>query len=203
MKSIGHIGIGIAVVFLLAVCIAACAKPYHLKVNYTLPQEPVALTQSSIAIKVIDARENRMIFSAKAQKEFDQWDGTFVFSRSETDPGNDPPTSDFTGLLKKALKLRLDLVNIDVVDETPATPVLVLTLKSFFLDLKDRNWLSDFSYEAELSKDGTKTGREQVNARAERTKVMGKGGGEMLIGEIFSDAINQLNLQKLFENAGY
>ena len=37
---------------------------------------------------------------------------------------------------------------------------------------------------------------------AERTKVMGKGGGEKLIGELFTDVINKLDIPKLFENAG-
>jgi hypothetical protein len=32
---------------------------------------------------------------------------------------------------------------------------------------------------------------------------MGKGGGEKLIGEIFSEGLNRLNLKKLFENAGF
>ena len=189
---------------LLVLCIAACAKPYHLNVKYDIPENQMDLPGNSIAVKIIDARENSAIFSEKAQKEFDRWDGTFVLVGPETVPGSAVETSDLPDLFKKALKKRLGTMNIDVVDEeTNAVPTLELTLEKFLLKLKDRTWISDFSYEAKLSKDGSKTGRERISAQAERTKVMGKAGGEKLIGEIFTEGINKLNLNKLFENAGF
>ena len=194
----------IAVCLLLAMFMGACAKPYHLNVTYVLPQAQGVLTKSRVAIKIIDARENTMIFSEKAQKEFDKWDGTFVLVQPEKAQAAQAATSEFTDILNDALKKRLNVMNVDVVNEaTDALPVLKLTLKKFFLDLDGRNWVSDFRFDVELSKDGSKTGREEVSAQAERTKVMGKGGGEKLIGEIFSEGINKLNLQKLFENAGF
>jgi outer membrane lipopolysaccharide assembly protein LptE/RlpB len=192
------------VFILLALCIAACAKPYHLNVRYDIPEKRMDLPKTSIAVKIIDARENSAIFSEKAQKEFDRWDGTYVLADPETVPGGAVETSDLPGLFKKALKKRLEAMNITVVDEeTNAVPTLVLTLERFLLELKSRTWTSDFSYEVTLSKDGAKTGRERINAQAERTKVIGKAGGEKLIGEIFTEGINKLNLKKLFENAGF
>ena len=196
--------LSVAVCLLLAMFMGACAKPYHLNVTYVLPQAQGVLTKSRVAIKIIDARENTMIFSEKAQKEFDKWDGTFVLVQPEKAQAAQAATSEFTDILNDALKKRLNVMNVDVVNAgTDALPVLKLTLKKFFLDLDGRNWVSDFRFDVELSKDGSKTGREEVSAQAERTKVMGKGGGEKLIGEIFSEGINKLNLQKLFENAGF
>ena len=204
METRRFVCLKIAVCLLLAMFMGACAKPYHLNVTYMLPQAQTVLAKSSVAIEIIDARENTMIFSEKARKEFDRWDGTFVLVEPQKAQAEQQATSEFTDILKDALKKRLNMMNIDVMDEAKDTlPVLKLRLKKFFLDLKDRNWVSDFRFDVELSKDGSKTGREQVSAQAERTKVMGKGGGEKLIGEIFSEGINKLNLEKLFENAGF
>ena len=193
-----------AVVFLLAVWLAACAKPYHLNVNYTLPESPATLDKTSIAVEVVDARKPAVVFSEKARNEFDKWDGTFVLADPAMETSGNEATDNFTELIRQALKKRLNSMNVDVVNEgTDGLPVLKLTLKKFFLDLKGRNWISDFRFDVELSKDGSKTGREQVKAQAERTKVMGKGGGQKLISDIFSEGINRLNLEKLFENAGF
>jgi membrane-anchored protein YejM (alkaline phosphatase superfamily) len=121
-----------------------------------------------------------------------------------TGPGGGVETNNVPDLFKEALKKRLESMSIHVADkDTDSVPTLELTLKQFFLDLKDRTWFSDLSYEVKLSKDGTKTGKEQIHAQAERTKVMGKAGGEKLIGEILTEGINKLNLNKLFENAGF
>ncbi len=189
---------------LLALCIGACAKPYHLNVKYDIPEKRIELPKNSIALKIIDARENSAIFSEKAQKEFDKWDGTFVLVAPETVPGGAVETSDLPDLFKKALKNRLETMDITVVDEeTNALPTLELSLENFLIGLKGRTWTSDLSYEAKLSKDGSKTGRERIHAQAERTKIMGKSGGERLINEIFTEGINKLNLKKLFENAGF
>jgi hypothetical protein len=193
-----------AIFILLALCIGACAKPYHLNLRYDPPEKRSDLPESRIALAITDARETSAIFSEKAHKEFDRWNGTFVLLDSETAPGDAAETSDLPGLFTKALKKNLETMNITVVDEkTAELPTLELTLETFRIDLKGRTWTSELRYEALLSKDGSKTGRERIHAQAERTKVMGRAGGEKLLSEIFSEAINKLNLMKLFENAGF
>ena len=204
MKTISSIPVKKIVFILLALFIAACAKPYHLNITYDIPAQSKSLPENSIAVKVIDARDSSAMFSEKAKKEFSRWDGTFVLVDPETVPGGAAETSDLTGLFEKALKKRLETMGVTVVDAgTNSVPTLELTLEKFLLTLKDRTWVSDLSYEAILSKDGSKTGMERINVQAERTKVMGKSGGEKLIGEIFTEGVNKLNLQKLFENAGF
>jgi hypothetical protein len=204
MKTMIPVSIRQIIFIFLALFMAACAKPYHLNVAYDIPVKSNSLPKNSIAIKVIDLRESSAIFSERAKKEFDRWDGTFVLLDSETTPDSAEKTNNLPDLFKIALKKRLETMNIHVVDNrSNSLPILEVTLEKFLLELKDRTWVSDLSYEAKLSKDGSKTGKERINAQAERTKVMGKAGGERLIGEIFTEGINKLNLQKLFENAGF
>lgn len=204
MKRILSVFTPWAALILMALILGACAKPYHLNVRYAMPQQPMDLPGNQVAVSIVDARDSQAIFSETAQREFDRWDGVFVLVTGESPAEGAFKSGDFAGLLKEALKTRLQAMNIDAVDaDAGDLPVLELTLNKFYLDLKDRNWVSTFNYEVKLSKDGSKTGREVVNAQAERTKIMGKRGGERLFGEIFSEGINRLNLAKLFENAGF
>ena len=204
MKTNSPISIQQFIFIFFALFLAACAKPYHLNVTYEIPAKSKSLPENSIAVKVIDARDSSAIFSENAKKEFDRWDGIFVLMDAQTTPDSAEKTDSLPDLFRNALKKRLKTMNIHVVDNgSNSVPILQLTLEKFILELKDRTWISDLSYEATLSKDGAKTGKERIHAQAERTKVMGKAGGEKLMGEIFTEGINKLNIEKLFENAGF
>jgi hypothetical protein len=64
-----------------------------------------------------------------------------------------------------------------------------------------QKWMADISYEASLTQDTQLVAREVVTGSAERLKVMGSGGAEKVIGEIFTDMINRLNIERLFQQA--
>jgi len=189
---------GILILFL-----CACAKPYHLNVNYSLPEAPDPLQGQKIRLEVEDQRENKDIFSKTAKKEFDLWDGTFALVLNEEAPAEQPQTYDLTTLLYEAMKTRLEAMQIEVVDASDSdTPLLTIALEKLLIDLKGRTWHSHIVYKAQLSRDSSKIGKETVSGKAERTKVMGKGGGQKLTGEMFSESINKLDIRNLFKNAG-
>jgi hypothetical protein len=191
------------VIGLLSMFIGACAKPYHLYVKYDLTPKHIGLEGKQVTLKIIDERDAEAIFTEKAQNEFDLWDGTFALYHTDKKPKGEVQTYDLPALLKEVMKKRLEAMGIQVMEGgMDEAPLFKLTLKIFLLDLKGRTWVSDISYEAKLTKDNKKIGREQVSGQAERIKIIGKGAGEKLIGDIFSDSINRLDLEKLFKNAG-
>jgi hypothetical protein len=101
------------------------------------------------------------------------------------------------------MKNRLEAMQIEVVDASAGDiPALIITLQKIAIDLKAKNWHSHIEYKAQLSRDSSKIAQETVSGQAERTKIMGIGGGQKLTGELFTDVINKLNVPKLFENAG-
>jgi hypothetical protein len=203
MKSIVSLSVKIVVIGLLCMFIGACAKPYHLYVKYDLPPKSIALEGKKVALKIVDERDSEVIFTEKAQKEFDMWDGTFALYHTDKKPKGDVQTYDLPALFKEVMQKRLEAMGVQVVDGgIEAAPLFEVMLKKFLLDLKDRTWVSDINYHIKLTKDNKKVGREKVSGQAERTKVMGKGAGEKLIGEIFSDSVNRLDIEKLFKNAG-
>lgn len=189
---------GMVLLFLIA-----CAKPYHFYVKYDLPETTTALKGQKVFLQVQDGRESTTFLSDKAQKEFDMWDGTFAMYHTQKKPSGVVETHQLTGLLEAAMQKRLETMGITVITtQHEDVPLFEVTLKKLFLDLKERTWVSDFSYQVKMTKDNLKIGREQVSAQAERTKVMGKGAGEILIGDIFTESINKVNIEKLFKNAG-
>jgi len=181
----------------------ACAKPYHLTVNYHLPEDPGHLAGQTVSLVVQDQRENQAVFSKSAQKEFDRWDGTFALALGDAPPPEPVESFDLQGLFHHAMRNRLEAMQINVVD-TPAEgiPALIVTLEKVAVDLQGKTWLSEITYKTQLSRDNSKIARETVSGQAERAKIMGMGGGKKLTGELFTDVINKLDVQQLFKNAG-
>ena len=183
--------------------VAACAKPYHFYVKYDLPEPSSELKGQKVVLKVLDGRDTTDFLSEKARNEYSLWDGSFALFHTPKKPKGEIQTYPLIGLIETAMKKRLETMGIEVVQEKmDATPLFELTLNRFQLDLRDRTWVSDVSYEVKLAKDNQKTGLEKVSAQAERTKIMGRGAGEILVGDIFTESINRLNIEKLFKNAG-
>jgi len=193
----------IFILFSLFFLFAACAKPYHLSVDYHLPEEPAQLAGQKVSLVVEDQREDKTMLSESAQKEFDLWDGTYALALNETPPADPVETVDLTGLFHKAMQKRLEAMQVNVVDAPlDGIPALIITLEKVNIDLKGKTWHSQITYKAQLSRDSSKIARETVNGQAERAKIMGMGGGKKLAGELFTDVINELDIANLFDNAG-
>ena len=189
--------------FILLFMLGACAKPYHFYVKYDLPEASAVLKGQKINLQILDGRDSKNFLSPNAGKEFDKWDGSFALYHSLTKPKGEIQTYQLSGLIETAMRNRLETMGIEVMEgNIDDIPLFELTLNTCQLDLKGRTWISDFSYEVKLTGNNQKTSREKVTGTAERTKVMGRGAGEILMGDIFTESINKLNIEKLFKNAG-
>jgi len=191
-----------AIVIILLMLIA-CAKPYHFYVKYDFPESTAALKDKKVNLQVLDGRDSKIFLSEKARSEFDMWDGSFALYHAEKKPAGYTPTYRLTEMIAAAITKRLESVGVAVSQEKgPDMPIFELTLDGLQLDLEGRTWLSEFSYQVKLTLDNQKVGREKVSGKAERTKVMGRRAGELLVGDIISESLNKLDIEKLFKNAG-
>ena len=189
-----------AVILLMLV---ACAKPYHFYVKYDLAESSSQLEGQKVYLQVRDARASKNFLSEKARNEFNLWDDRFALYHSPKKPKGQIQTYSLNGLIETAMKMRLENMGITLMEEkTDDIPLFEITLHKFSLELNDRTWVSNFSYEVMLARDHQKTSREMVSGQAERTKIMGRGAGEVLVGDIFTESINKLNIEQLFKNAG-
>lgn len=191
----------VAAIILLV--LVACAKPYHFFVKYDLPASSSQLEGQKIYLQVRDTRDSKIFLSEKARNEFTLWDDRFALYHTPKKPKGPIETYSLSGLIETAMKMRLENMGITIVeDKTDDIPFFEVILHKFSLDLNDRTWVSDFSYEVNLARNQQKTSREMVSGQAERTKIMGRGAGEVLVGDIFTESINKLNIELLFKNAG-
>ena len=105
-------------------------------------------------------------------------------------------------LFEVALKQRLQKLGVGIAaTPSPSVPVFQIHINQFHINLIGQKWMADISYEASLTQDSQLIAREVVTGSAERLKVMGSGGAEKVIGEIFTDMINRLNIERLFQQA--
>jgi hypothetical protein len=83
----------------------------------------------------------------------------------------------------------------------PEIPVLTVSLTRMTVDLQERKWIVDLGYEAVLRKATGAQAKETVRGNAERVRVIGRKGADMVLSDIFSDATNRLDLVKMFKQA--
>ena len=93
-------------------------------------------------------------------------------------------------------------MGIEILTEEKETePVIEIDLNRFFLDLANRKWIAEISYEVRLMKENRILARETISANAKRYKWRSQSDVEKVLGEIFTDLVNNLDFAKLFQRA--
>jgi hypothetical protein len=191
---------GISVLFLLTV---SCATIPHLNLAYKLPAEGKALAGKKIFISSEDIRKDKQTFGKGARKEFQKTSEDIALSIVR---GKEPATKrgiyQAAPLLKEAMESRLKHEGIEIIPEGSSSIGIILFLKSFLLDRVERKWLLTMAYEARLMKDGKMVASETISGEAERFELVGKEQAEVVLSEIFTEVVNRLDLNKLFQKLG-
>jgi len=178
-----------------------CAKKSYIYVDYRLPSITDRLQGRRVFVETHDLRNNAEIFDPRAKEAFANFTG--LFSLSLIKP-NDKQTIkgayELPMLFEAALKERLHTLGITIAGEQSANiPLFKIDLNQFRIKLVGQKWIADISYEVSLTQDNQTVSREVVTGSAERLKIIGSGGAEKAIGEIFTEMINRLNVEKLFQ----
>jgi hypothetical protein len=181
----------------------SCSPIPHLQLTYRLPKEQGALAGKNVSLTVEDLRKDKQTLGPGARYEFEDPSGGISLSVAKgAGPGIRKGIYQPPALLKEAMESRLKHEGIEVVPET-ATPVqLSLLLKSFRLDRVERKWEVTISYEARLLKEGNALSSQIVSGEAERFELVGIEQAEVVIGDLFTDVVNRLDLNKLFRESG-
>jgi len=193
-------GIGLIAVLL----VAACASTAYIPVRYQLAPKSNALQGRQVFLTVTDTRTDTRIFDASAQKEFKGFNGNFALSLAYGDEkGLVAGTYDLATLFQEALRHKLQNTGVEVLSQ-PHTDAATMTvhLNEFLLSLQKNKWIATVSYKVSLSGDPNTVASDTISGSAERVKVMGSGAAEKVLGEIFSDSLNRLDVVALFTKAG-
>ncbi len=193
----------LALLILLSMVSCATTIP-ELQVQYMLPTPSDALKGRAIALTIEDRRADKSILRGGAHEEFKGSSNAVSLSVAETNQkGSNIGIFQVPALMREAFNRRLARSGVKVLsDKTAGIPGLVIVLKEFSLDLVGREWLVKMSYEARLTGEKGAVATQFVNGEAERYKVIGRDSADTLMGEIFTDMVNSLNLARLFEQMG-
>ncbi len=193
--------IGIITGFL---CIAffSCGPRPLLKINYKLPATSETLSGIKVAIDLMDQRSDLATLDKNARHELKNFSGQFSYSVEKAENSQLIGVYDLSQIMKKTLKRKLESLGAKIVTNPVQTdPVLTIILKEFLMTFNERVWEVEIIYEAQLSKDQKILAREEVAGSGTRVKIVGRKDADKLMGDIYSDVMNQLNYKKLFKNA--
>jgi hypothetical protein len=151
-----------------------------------------------------DARKSKDLIGKGAQEQYKNFSGniTLYFARGDED-GFRIGVYHIPSLFKAVFKERLEYMGAEVVSEKKESETeMMIVLKDLVLDLVDRDWVVTMDYEAKLMKDGEFLASQTISGQAERLKVLGRRDADKLMGEIFTDVVNKLDVPRLFQQAG-
>ena len=181
----------------------SCSSIPHLQLTYRLPREQGPLTGRKAFLTVEDVRKDKQTLGPGARKELEKAsEGISLSVAKGAGPGIRKGIYQPPALLKEAMEHRMKHEGIEVVAEGAAPVGVSLLLKSFLLDRFERKWQVTISYEARLVKDGSVGSSQTVSGEAERLELVGTEQAGVVIGELFTDVVNRLDLSKLFRESG-
>jgi uncharacterized lipoprotein YajG len=201
--KIVNVCLKVTVLLLVATLGCSCAKKSYIDVDYRLPSAADTLAGRTVFVETRDLRSDTEIFNKRAKERFGNFTGLFALSLETTDK-QQKVLGAYTlpALFEAAINQRLQKLGVAVASESsPSVPVFQININQFHINLVGQKWMADISYEASLTQDTQLVAREVVTGNAERLKVMGSGGAEKVIGEIFTEMINRLNIERLFQQA--
>jgi len=201
--KIVNVFLKMTILLLIATLCFSCAKKSYIDVDYRLPATADSLTGRTVFLETRDLRSETEIFNKRAKENFEHFTG--LFSLSLVRPDDQPKilgAYPLPKLFETALKQRLQKLGVAATaSPSPSVPVFQININQFHINLVGQKWMADISYEVSMTQDTQLVAREVVSGSAERLKVMGSGGAEKVIGEIFTDMINRLNIERLFQQA--
>jgi hypothetical protein len=180
-----------------------CSPIPHLQLTYRLPPPQKALAGKKVFVAVEDMRTDKNTLGMGARRDLETSTGDISLAIAKgPDPGIIKGIYQPPALMKEALQSRLKYEGVDVVSEDTASTGIFIVIKSFFLDRKDRKWEANIAYEARLVSEGKVLSKQVVSGEAERFELVGTEQADVVLGELFTDAMNRLDLNKLFQESG-
>jgi hypothetical protein len=181
-----------------------CAGPDHFIVEYQVPEASRQLQGQMVRLQVADQRQPGSVLTPEAAGQFPQFSGiynlTWIMPDQERILAGDHRLIE---LFKAIFEKRLTGLGVTLTDAPDVqAPLLQISLHQFSLDLRNHNWMAELNYNTKLTLEGHPIARENVHATAQRVRIIGYKGADEVLGDILTDAVNRLDLPKLFKNAG-
>jgi hypothetical protein len=180
----------------------ACTPRTYLMIDYRVPPPSERLQGQQVRIEIKDLRSDHQIFTPTAQAEFENFNNRYKLSVIADKQTTLLGEKNLQGLFLAAFKKRLKRLDADIAPPESAKATLFqILIQEIHIDLQDHKWAARIRYEADLVQDNRPVARETVSGTAERVRILGSGGADEALSDIFTDVINRLDIVKLFQRA--
>jgi len=180
-----------------------CAGRTYLIVDYTIPEATQQLMDQSVRLRIDDQREDRKIMSPSAAAQFEAFNDRYSLAWITPQRGKVlAGEHDLKTLFERAFEKRLLLMGAETTaDSDLQAPELSIALEGFTIDLQGKKWVAEVAYRATLTQENHPVTREQIRGSAERIRIIGRKGADMVISDIFTEVVNRLDMAALFRKA--
>jgi hypothetical protein len=201
MQFCNSLIVRLVIITLVTVALVACGGRSYMNVVYQLPEAYQGFPDQPVFLEVSDQRTEADIFTPAAKSAFRHFTGLFSLEVVGANGSSKMAGAyDLAGLFEESLRERFRRQGVTLLD-APQTDAdrLEVTVETFLVDLRKHRWVADLGYTVALHKPSGTVLTEKIRGNAERVKLVGKRDIEKVIGEIFSDSVNRLNLKRLLD----
>jgi hypothetical protein len=185
------------------ILIGGCAGRAYLIVDYAVPPKSHYLTGQSVAVQVEDLRKSRAVMEPRALSAFPDFRNRYGLAwimpnRQRILAGE----HDLPELFRQTFTKRLERLGVNVQQvAAPETPVFKVSINTVRIKLIGVKWYASVSCTAGLMVNGKRVAGETVSGNAERVRVIGRKGADVVLSNIFTNVINRIDAVKLFQQA--
>jgi len=184
---------------LLFALFVSCATIPTLDVTYKIMPKSNILEGNEVFFQLIDKRVDKEIIGKDARKLYENYSGNINFILSKEGSGEYlAGIYDVETLFRKAFTFSLENKGLKLLDKpSQDAPQLIITLNKFILDLDGRNWIAIISYDGEFVKNGETVVR-KFKGEGQKFRISGLNQAHIVVSEVFTDMVNQLDIESLF-----
>jgi hypothetical protein len=195
----------VIVVFSLFVLMVLCTKIQYIQVDYRLPPEQVGLKDKKVLLSFQDNRNPKDIIGAGAKSDYKNFSNNFSYSLARgTEKGFKIGVFDLPDLFMETFTSRLENLGLIVLKEKGGEDAeVVIVLNEFLLDRVKLTWKFSMAYEVRLIKEGKVVTTQMKTGKGERLKLYGRKEADVVVGETFTDMVNRLDVERLFQQGGF
>ncbi|MFC1885798.1 hypothetical protein ACFLZM_01905 [Thermodesulfobacteriota bacterium] len=186
---------------IITALVFGCAITPFMNVNYKSSEPSDIFDGQKVYIDFKDVRSDQAFLGKEAQSYLKYFNGRFHLMIDRNDKKKKSAGSyGLKNLFRETLNLRLRHHGVQIVEiKSEKTTVMEIKLKKFTLDLKSNYWITSIEYAARLVYGKGGYVGENISATAERLKIWGKKEAEKTLSVAITDAVNKLDIQRLFE----
>ena len=177
----------------------SCATIPTLDVTYKIMPKSNILEGNEVFFQFVDKRTDKEIIGKGARKLYENYSGNINFILSKEGSGEYlAGIYDIESLFRKAFAFSLENNGLKLLDKSsPDASELIIKLNKFILDLEGRQWIAAISYNAEFIKNAETVVR-KFKGEGQKFRISGLNQSHMVVSEVFTDMINQLDIKSLF-----